>query len=378
MKRNKILFKSFFGAVFIHFVTDINSLMQKNKKIHVLIKNFIEKTSLFFIRNSRIIIKNSRIIIKDSKMFIEGSMTVEAAVVLPLFMIFFINLACSVNMIRLHSNLCVALWDTGNNLSVYGSLITDNMRNLGRTGHDATGEDEEEDDNDDYDEDGNDNDENLLSLDTSEDETLVENDIIRELGDLAVSYTYVKNKIINFLGEDYLDNSPLAEGCDSLQFYESEIFTDDDTIEINLTYKVSSLIDFDGLFTMRMCNRYYSHLWNGYDVCQDSDEGNSSGIVFVTNDSSVYHTSTSCTYLRLSVRAVLYSNLSNERNSEGRSYSPCLFCAIGRSSTVAYVCDEGCKYHLSRNCPALRRSYSAVSLSSVENTHRPCSRCGDD
>lgn len=317
--------------------------------------------------NRRCFIKKS--IEKISLVFIDGSMTVEAAVVLPLFLIFFINLAASINMIRLHSNLCMALWNTGNNLTVYGSLLTEDMRELGKTGHvvDENGSDSE-------DKTAGDSEDETES--TSEEEATVADNIICELGDLAVSYTYIKNKIIDFLGEDYLENSPLVNGCDGLQFYESEIFTQDDTVEINLTYKVSTLIDLDGLMTMRMSNCYYSHLWNGYDVNGSADEKETSGIVYVTEGSSVYHTTSSCSYLRLSVRAVSFSNISNERNSDGRTYSACLVCAVGREGTVAYVCDEGGKYHFLRNCPCLKRKYSAVSLSSVENTHRPCSRCG--
>ena len=50
-----------------------------------------------------------------------GSMTVEAAVVLPLFLFFFLNLGSAMEMIRLHSNLQLALLQVGNRLSVYGS-----------------------------------------------------------------------------------------------------------------------------------------------------------------------------------------------------------------------------------------------------------------
>ena len=63
-----------------------------------------------------------------------AGMTVEAAVVLPLFLFFFINLGCAMEMIRLHGNLQLALWNTGNKMCVYGYITSgrpDNAQALG-------------------------------------------------------------------------------------------------------------------------------------------------------------------------------------------------------------------------------------------------------
>jgi len=54
--------------------------------------------------------------------FCPASMTMEAAVVLPLFFFFFLDLTSSIEMIRLHGNFQMALWDVGNTISVYGAL----------------------------------------------------------------------------------------------------------------------------------------------------------------------------------------------------------------------------------------------------------------
>ena len=70
---------------------------------------------------------------------VHGSMTVEAAVVLPLFFIFFINLSGAIEMIRLHGNISMALWDTGSDLGFYGALLTDPVKGMGKTGHKKAG-----------------------------------------------------------------------------------------------------------------------------------------------------------------------------------------------------------------------------------------------
>ena len=81
---------------------------------------------------------------------VKASMTVETALVLPLFCFFMIHMGSAIEMMRLHGNLEVALWDAGRQVGIYGGIL-----NAGDAG--------EKEDNDD------------------------------RLGTVAVSYTYVKN-----------------------------------------------------------------------------------------------------------------------------------------------------------------------------------------
>ncbi len=281
-----------------------------------------------------------------------GSMTVETSIVLPLFLIFFVNLASSIEMIRLHSNLSFALWDTGKKISYYGAFLSDPLKTIDKAGHNHayTGESD------------------YITGDEKENA-----DILRtELGDLVVSYTFIKNRIFEKLGNDYLESSPITEG---ISFWESDLFRDD-IVDITATYKVAPPIMPEELISFRMFNRYYAHLWNGYNVSGGSKDKDKDRIVYITKDSDVYHTNVNCTYLKLSVRPTAYTSLKEERNADGGKYGRCLICSLGTPPPVVYICDEGGKYHYSRNCFTLRRSYSAVSLRSVINTHRPCSRCG--
>lgn len=292
--------------------------------------------------------------IKRASLFsLKASMSVEAAVVLPLFLFFFINLASSIEMIRLHGNISIALWDTGNHMSYYGAFLTDAMSEL------AAGEDEES-----------------AGNGEAEDNKEIGAMIIEEIGDLAVSYAFVKNRLVNYLGSEYLATSPMVGGADGMNFLESEIFTDNDEIQIAVTYPVTTPINMGGIISFRMANKYYGHLWNGYDVSKANESEKKDKLVFVTENSEVYHNRTSCTYLKLSIRACNISDLKNERNSDGGTYKRCLICARGTKPQTIYLCDEGEKYHYNRECMSLRRSFKAVNLSSVQETHRPCSRCG--
>ncbi len=257
---------------------------------------------------------------------VKASMTVETALVLPLFCFFMIHMGSAIEMMRLHGNLEVALWDAGRQVGIYGGIL-----NAGDAG--------EKEDNDD------------------------------RLGTVAVSYTYVKNQICNQLGEEYLEQSPLEQGTDSLQFLESS--TENDICEIVVTYGISPLTEVLGFRKFRMANRYYGHLWNGYAI---PGTENDEEYVYVTEDSEVYHRSRECTHLRLSVRRV-------EAAEIPKGYHPCEKCMVQKKDAAApeengyYICSEGECYHRRRDCPGLKRTVYCIARKDVDG-YRECSRCG--
>ena len=107
------------------------------------IANFIKRISLLIL----------------PKTSVRASMTVETALVLPLFCLFMIHMGSAIEMIRLHGNLEVALWDAGRQIGIYGEL----------PGMEPDEDSEEEDSGD-------------------------------RVGTVLLSYTYVKNRIAKQLG----------------------------------------------------------------------------------------------------------------------------------------------------------------------------------
>ena len=286
---------------------------------------------------------------------LRGSMTVEAAVVLPCFLFFFINLSASLQMIALHGNLEYALHSAGNEVCLYGSLLTDEMKGLGETGH-VSGEE--------------------TSSSSPSGESDGASDIMTYITGEVLSATYVKYRIETELGDEYLASSPLRNGASSLTFLGSTIGKDNDIVDIKLSYAVKTPLETIGIGGFYMAGRFYGHLWNGYEIEGTGTELSQEQIVYVTEDSEVYHVTTSCTHLRLSVRAVDYLDLDECRNSSGGRYYPCSVCASGEHPDVVCITTDGDRYHYSDQCYTLTRSYTAVPISQVEDTHRPCSRCG--
>lgn len=257
----------------------------------------------------------------------EGSMSVEAALVLPLFLFFFLNLGSAMEIMRLHGRLETALWEVGREAGVYGCILR--------------GEGE------------------------LEKETLVS-----EIGDLILSYTYVKGRIKEYLGKEYLDTSPLRDGSDGLHFLGSDLVNEEDLLEIVLTYQVEPFWKLAGFRSFFMENRYYGRMWTGYDL-----EKIDQTVYYLAENGEVYHRNQNCTHLMLHVQGIRRENLNAAVNREGRHYRACSKCVQGRIPEALWIAREGECYHARRECSGLKRRYRAVTWEEAKK-YRPCSRCG--
>ncbi len=250
----------------------------------------------------------------------EAGMTVEAAVILPLFLFFVLNLGCALELIRLHGRLQLALWETGSKLAVYGYALEDSSVAL------------------------------------------------------FFSDFYVRGQVVNYVGEEYLNHSPVQNGAKGLMPWESESFTSGDKIDLILTYQAGPLSEYAGFASFRMANRYYAHLWNGYDVTGPHDE-TAEEMVYVAENGQVYHNDRSCTHLSLSIQETSRAEAIQAVNQWGKSYSPCEICRPGETVQTLYITNEGDRYHSDRSCSGLKRTVYAVLKRQVPG-YRPCSRCG--
>lgn len=266
---------------------------------------------------------------------VNASMTVEASVLLPMFLFFFLNLGCAIEMIRLHGNLQLALWQIGSKLSVYGYAMSTGEMPEGKAGEDNWWQ---------------------------------------ELTGATFASTYVKAQVKKSVGEEYLNHSPLTDGASGLQFWESTICGSEDEIDIMVTYSVSPWSRMIGFSPFRMMNRYYAHIWNGYALSGETEE---TQIVYITESGTVYHLTRGCTHLQLSVRTISAAGVNDARNQYGGKYYPCEKCTGASQPGVFYITDEGNRYHYERECSGLKRTiYTLRFEDATAQGYRACSRCG--
>ena len=250
----------------------------------------------------------------------QGSMTVEAAIVLPLVLSFFLYLMSVMEMLRLHGGVEAALWDVGNQLTLYGETFENQ---------------------------------------------------VEALPGAAISYTVVHKGIKDFLGADYLEESPLVYGSAGLNYLRSDYMEEENCIDIVITYQVRAALSIFPFPYRRMNNRYYARCWNGYDV---SDPENAVKYVYVTSYGEVWHAIPDCTHIYHQVEQMTKEWIGKKKNIWGYVYELCSFCGDEPRGRYVYFTKGGEKYHHLKNCSAIYKDVQAIEWEEGL-PYRPCSRC---
>ena len=266
----------------------------------------------------------------------QGSMTVEAAILLPVFLFFFLNLLSFLEVLRLHGKIERGLWDVGSDLCLYSYAFT---------GEETIAHSEEK-----------------------------KQDWWRDLADVALSYSYVKGRLVERLGEDYLEASPLTYGPEGLRFVGSDLTEHPDIIDLTVTYRVSPFCESVGYPDILIQNHYYAHAWTGYWIPGTEEENKKQKEYYVTDYGEVYHCKRECTHLDLSIQQVSLTKALSSRNQYGRKYRKCETCGKRRFWGKTWITDEGDCYHFEVDCPGLKRTIYRIT-EKEKKKYRPCSRC---
>jgi len=193
------------------------------------------------------------------------------------------------------------------------------------------------------------------------------------LSSVLFSYTYVKTQVEKYAGREYLDKTVLKNGRAGIYYGKSKIM-EDDRIDLVALYEVSGLFSYSGLKGIPMYNRFYGHVWNGYNVEKQGNLEEEEIYVFITKSGTVYHRNRNCTYLNPSIEAVYFEDVKDKRNAGGAIYYACERCG-SKSGTVVYITEQGNRYHSSLECSGLKRTVYTIKLSETGG-RSPCSKCG--
>lgn len=270
---------------------------------------------------------------KKKRKACSGSMTVEAAIVLPVFLFFFLNVLWIIEIYRLHSTLLFSLREVGRELSVYAYAYDKIVQ-------------EEED---------------------SGLEALMEN--------ATFSYLYVKGRVEEQAGMDYLDTSPLAGGSQGISYLDSSILQQGDIIDLTASYAVAPFVKIAGFYPALCYSRYYGRAWTGYDVEKEAGEETEVIYVYVAENAKVYHIERSCTHITLSVRQIALEETEKIKNQYGEKYTPCEICITDGKGSI-YITSTGNRYHQSLECSGLKRTIMVMPRPEAEKHYKMCQRCG--
>ena len=273
-----------------------------------------------------------------------GSMTLEAAAVVPLFLFFVMNLLFIFEAVRLQSGLQAALQQAGEQVCE-AAYYTRFAPGAGKAEDGAPEQ----------------TDENGAAV------------------SLLISETYVRNKVTSYLGESFWKHSCVVGGKAGLSFAQSKIMTEGDRVEIIVNCRVRPFVRIVAFPDFAMQARYCGHAWVGWTPGSGMAEGSGSSgkeeAVYVTTYGEAYHTDAGCIYLNPQVRAVSASEVDHYRSGDGAKYYPCECCRPGGNGIV-YITKEGNRYHSDRSCSGIVRHLTTMETDAAKDHYRPCPVCG--
>ncbi len=260
----------------------------------------------------------------------EGSLTVEAALVIPIFLFAVTAVLSFTDILRLQMKMDSAMTQCAKELAVYGYA-----------GESIAGE--------------------------------VLDDIPFPEGTLF-SETYVRNRVISELGQDYLSRSP-ANGSGTIHFLGSRIM-ENDRIELDAAYYVTPYFALSPKSGFLTGNHAVARAFTGYDNLSAVNEKDREEFVYITPEGEAYHKSRGCHYLDLSIEKVFIEDISGIRNAEGGIYHACPLCKGAGNGTTVFVTNYGNRYHRDVLCSGLKRTVEMVPISETGGRH-PCAKCGN-
>ncbi len=296
------------------------------------------------IKNKKIVTLQVQIPMKINRLFAKrvlssafcfkpkASLTVEAAMVLPLFLFFMVLLMMPMEIMNEGRRIQTAMEATGEEMSQY-AYVLDQLKQGEKI--DAA---------------------KIDGLGEAFLEGLTEEGIL----------LYARKKV-----ESQVD----LKRVENISFARSSVLRDGETIDLIMNYRVRLPFSVFGLKSVPMTARSCRRAWVGKEGGTGIKNGEEEEIVYVGKGSVRYHRSRTCHYLYNDLQQTTLAGVENLRNLSGGKYKPCSRCgkAAGAGSAV-YVMPSGERYHTDKNCSSITSYVSAVSISEVRHLG-PCSYC---
>ena len=171
--------------------------------------------------------------------------------------------------------------------------------------------------------------------------------------------------------ETSMDEICIRGGRAGIRLSVSSQGEEDATVKVSASYRLKIGIPFVGEYSFARQAQSMQRVFCGYVEHGDGKTGaDSQGVVYVAEHGSVYHTSLSCTHICRRI-----SGSSVDRILSGKKYQACDKCIHeGERPSVLYVTPYGEKYHSSLSCSGLKRTVKAIPKEEAEGM-RMCSRC---
>lgn len=183
----------------------------------------------------------------------------------------------------------------------------------------------------------------------------------------------LRRRVLERVGDRIASSSFVDSAMGGIDFSESD-FSNREIIDLSVKYNVKIPYDLLGVLRYQIRERVVMHTLTGY-VNGLNGPMYGGEIVYISETGSVYHRDINCSHIRLSIYETNSEEIDLLRNDAGARYRSCSACHSAPSDFVLYVTTDGTKYHNTLMCSGLTRNVRAIPLFQVTD-RRPCSRCG--
>lgn len=258
-----------------------------------------------------------------------ASITLEAAMVLPIFLFFIISLLSSVEFFRAYCDVTMNLYYAGKETALY-----------------------------------------INALDYQQE---MDSSVLQAAGDSLLTMGYADHIMQDHFENNHQAADSIREGKEGIAYWYTQSFVSEDIVDLVATYFVTPYCNIFGISDFYLVSRCRLRAWTGYDTGAES-ELTEERMVYVTETGEVYHLTRSCSYLDLTIMPVDAPEIEALSNVSGQKYSPCSLCGYATVQTY-FVTLSGDHYHSSLSCSGIKRTIYEIHFS--ERGDRPaCSRCG--
>lgn len=181
-----------------------------------------------------------------------------------------------------------------------------------------------------------------------------------------------RNDVVNQVGKEWLDACGIVRGASGLSFLFSQIPSKENMVDLVVHYRVQPDIWLIPIPSIPITQRCRVHGWVGSEATGAIKE--KSQTVYVTDTGTVYHKSLGCTHIHLSILQVYTKDVATLRNESGGKYDSCENCGE-RESSIVYITNTGNRYHTSLSCRGIKRGVKKITMDEV-GTRSACKRCG--
>lgn len=191
----------------------------------------------------------------------------------------------------------------------------------------------------------------------------------------AVSLTAARASALSYMGGNFMEKSPVVNGASGISFLRSSVLDKNEMIDLTADYRMRTPYDFLGFLSIPVTDAARVRAFTGYDnTGRGRDDGREKErIVYITETGTVYHSSLSCRHLKLNIMTTTIDRVKDRRANDGSKYYPCS-CARGISTGVVYITDDGNRYHGTLSCHALKRTIKSIPISKAGG-RGPCRDC---